>query len=321
MKQAHNDIGKTDGAPRGQCQSGCPSSPEFSQPAPLGMEDEGEREPTTAFLDELLAEGSDLGEGPLAGSSVALPQLTFQRHGQPLDANIVPSDSIGELCPVPITDESSIHPANTPRRRKRKLPLSSTMPPKCQPFIGRTALLSQMYDYFLGSSSLEPGSSTDTNVPRVIWIYGPGGIGKTQLALEYCSRSLSKYDIILWINASTRPSLGRSFHDCAIMQDLIEGRVDQNHLESRIRLLKWLESSRIRWLLVLDAIDECFYEEIVSLLPQHGAGSILISSQIQPAVQPAVPRIQYIKDSTIQPRRGHGFPPCTAPRGRCTKAW
>jgi hypothetical protein len=51
-------------------------------------------------------------------------------------------------------------------------------------------------------------------LPFVI-LSGMGGVGKTQIALEYCYRHASDYDVILWLHAENRLSLERSMRDAA----------------------------------------------------------------------------------------------------------
>jgi hypothetical protein len=65
-------------------------------------------------------------------------------------------------------------------------------------FVGRTATLAEIDRAF----------DHETTNPTVVVLTGIGGQGKTQIALEYCKRSMSKYRAIFWINTYT--------HDCAM---------------------------------------------------------------------------------------------------------
>jgi NB-ARC domain len=259
------------------------------------IEGQAREELTPTILDELSTRESDLPKRPLNEASVIVPAISFSRRNQLLATDTIRNDVVADISTITITDESKTSAANTPRRRKRRLPLSSTMPPKCQYFIGRAAELDEISRYLLGSRFSEPGTSIDASVPRVICVSGMGGTGKTQLALEYCSRSLARYDTVLWINASTRSSLGRSFHDCAMLQGLVEGRVHRNHLESRDRVLSWCASSSKPWLLVLDALDECFENTLSSFVPRKGVGSVILTSRRELAVQGTMQHIEYIQ--------------------------
>jgi hypothetical protein len=46
-------------------------------------------------------------------------------------------------------------------------------------------------------------------------LYGLGGIGKTQLTIEYIRRYKEKYTAIFWLNANDQDSLKLSFRDVA----------------------------------------------------------------------------------------------------------
>lgn len=46
-------------------------------------------------------------------------------------------------------------------------------------------------------------------------LHGLGGIGKTQLAIEYIRRHKEKYTAIFWLNANDQDSLKLSFRDVA----------------------------------------------------------------------------------------------------------
>ena len=77
-------------------------------------------------------------------------------------------------------------------------------------FVGREKLLERIAEVH-SPSTVKPGQ------PRVAILIGMGGQGKTQLALEYCRRSQrsGSYNSILWINASSKVSISRSFEEIA----------------------------------------------------------------------------------------------------------
>jgi hypothetical protein len=262
-------------------------------------EGQAREELAPTILDEFSALASDLSERPLDEASVTVPAISFCRQNQLLTAHTLRNDVVADITTIKINDQSKTSVFKTPRRRERSLPLSNTMPPKCQHFIGRAAELDEMSRYLLDSLFSEPGTSTGARVPKVICISGIGGTGKTQLALEYCSRSLACYDTVMWINASTRSSLGCSFHDCAMLQGLVEARVDQTHFESRDRLLNWCASTSKSWLLMLDGLDECFENDLSSFVPQRGTGSVIFTSQRELAVQGTIQHIKHIRASQI----------------------
>lgn len=71
-------------------------------------------------------------------------------------------------------------------------------------------------DYFVGRVgnllSIESVLLPFTAVKRkVVFLYGLGGIGKSQLAIEYAKKHRSDYSIVLWLNAKTEDTLMQSF--------------------------------------------------------------------------------------------------------------
>lgn len=78
------------------------------------------------------------------------------------------------------------------------------------------------------------------NEPRSCAIHGIGGVGKTQLALEYTYRYRSSYQAIFWLRAENAVELLDSFssigNKLGIIDDVNEGR--------RVsRILDWLETT------------------------------------------------------------------------------
>ena len=57
---------------------------------------------------------------------------------------------------------------------------------------------------------------------RSFALYGMGGVGKTQIALQYAHRNREKYDAILWVMANTTISIGQSFTDIARTLGLVK---------------------------------------------------------------------------------------------------
>jgi hypothetical protein len=72
---------------------------------------------------------------------------------------------------------------------------------------------------------------------------GIGGIGKTQVALEYCYRYQTHYDLIYWLAAESGPSADIAFGELAKPLCLVTIE-NANDLAARTRrILDWLKSS------------------------------------------------------------------------------
>jgi len=106
---------------------------------------------------------------------------------------------------------------------------------------------------------------------------GLGGIGKTQIAVEYAYRYQDHYQAIFWINASTREVLSADFAAIAALLDLPEQHEQDRDIVVRA-VKRWL-TTHIGWLLILDNVDEP--EMIVDFLPVHTTGDVLLTTRLQ----------------------------------------
>jgi hypothetical protein len=79
----------------------------------------------------------------------------------------------------------------------------STIPEAAQ-FVARQTELTEMYRLLHGHKTRS-----------AVVLHGLGGIGKTQLAIEYVRRHKEKYTAIFWLNANDEDSLRLSFRGVA----------------------------------------------------------------------------------------------------------
>ena len=132
-------------------------------------------------------------------------------------------------------------------------------------------------------------NSTQSSQTRILALNGLGGMGKTQIALEYLYRTSSLYQNILWLNASSREVL--STEVSALSEKLALSRKDREDEEQLFAALKrWLQN-HAAWLLVLDHIDDIAL--IDELVPSQSNGHVLLTTHTQavgeiPSVIPIV---------------------------------
>lgn len=109
-------------------------------------------------------------------------------------------------------------------------------------------------------------------------ISGLGGIGKTQIAVEYAYRSREHYQAMFWVTAASRDALISDFVMLAALLGLPERDEQDQHLVVRAVKL-WLATTNVRWLLILDNVDDL--EMLAEFLPAQGIGDVLMTTRLQ----------------------------------------
>ncbi|SFW79240.1 FxSxx-COOH system tetratricopeptide repeat protein [Amycolatopsis australiensis] len=134
-------------------------------------------------------------------------------------------------------------------------------------FIGRGDLLRALHG--------ELSKSTRTAVlPGAL--HGMGGIGKSQIAVEYVYRHAEEYDLIWWIPSENPSEIQASLVKLAKRLDLpVEQSVD-TAVPAVLETLGSGEPYR-RWLLVFDNADRP--EDVREFWPRRGEGHILVTSR------------------------------------------
>jgi tetratricopeptide (TPR) repeat protein/transcriptional regulator with XRE-family HTH domain len=136
-------------------------------------------------------------------------------------------------------------------------------------FTGRENILSNLYAMLQNSQSAA--------LTQAQAISGLGGIGKTQIAIEYAYRYLDEYQAILWVTASSREAFTADFVKLAALLDLPEQyEQDQEFMVSAVK--RWLSTHK-RWLLILDNVDNL--EMLADFLPVHSSGDVLLTTRLQ----------------------------------------
>ncbi|HRQ41353.1 MAG TPA: FxSxx-COOH system tetratricopeptide repeat protein, partial [Chloroflexota bacterium] len=109
-------------------------------------------------------------------------------------------------------------------------------------------------------------------------ITGLGGVGKTQLALEYIYRHAAAYDVVWWLRADEETTLAADVAGLAVA--LGEHSRDNPDQQAGINAARrWLAQTDKRWLLLVDNADELPPGALEAYLPVDGNGHILVTSR------------------------------------------
>jgi hypothetical protein len=136
-----------------------------------------------------------------------------------------------------------------------------------------------------------------TNRRNVVVVHGLGGIGKTQLAVEFARKHQRRFSAIFWLDGSSEASLKQSFVDMAQRLRKARGTIDSAELPSQVAVeadvalrecQQWLcVSSNTHWLIILDNVDRDHHDkddsqayDVRKYFPHADHGSILITSRL-----------------------------------------
>ncbi len=155
----------------------------------------------------------------------------------------------------------------TPDRQKSKPKHICNIPFQRNPFFtGRESLIEDLH------AALKEKHSAALSQQA---IYGLGGIGKTQTAVEYAYRYKKEYEHILWIASEKKADILTSFGEIATLLNLpVKDQQDQSVIVKGV--INWMEDHE-NWLLIFDNADKP--ELLESFLPHGENGSILITSR------------------------------------------
>ena len=150
-------------------------------------------------------------------------------------------------------------------------------------FTGRDAVLTEL------TTALRSG-----NAPvQPLAIIGMGGIGKTQIAVEYAYCSQEDYQAVLWAQADTREGLISAFVTAARLLNLPE-KDEQDQNIAVAAFLEWMKTHS-KWLLILDNVED--RTMVSGFIPPAHDGHIILTTRVQAMSQLA----QRFEVETLQP--------------------
>jgi hypothetical protein len=164
------------------------------------------------------------------------------------------------------SDSETSDPVPPEPRFPKSIPQVWNTPARNASFTGRNDVLDKLRDQLLGSSQA-------VVLPRAL--YGYGGVGKTQVALEYAHRYMAEYDVVWWVPAEQQELINPAFAELA---SRLERPVGDNIIGAAqaAREALRLGTPYARWLLIFDNADDPV--DIKAYFPA-GPGHILVTSR------------------------------------------
>jgi hypothetical protein len=141
----------------------------------------------------------------------------------------------------------------------------TNLPARNRGFIGRADLLERL--------QRELRARSGAAATQAMAIHGLGGVGKTQLVLEYAHWHAAEYELIWWIPAQRTTTAVAALARLARQLGL-QDQADQDEMVAE--LFDELRR-RDRWLLIYDDADTP--EQLEPLLPPGGDGHVLVTSR------------------------------------------
>ena len=185
------------------------------------------------------------------------------------------------------------------------LPFHTIPLPRNTRFFGRTESLEVIDEYFASTSSVSGTHS--------LALYGMGGVGKTQTALEYAWKKQGEYDVVLWVPAEEEITLQQALSHVALKELNLNGADATSHKQNAVLMMQWLRTTgkllfhktRLRkvqhnWLILyIDARWLLIYDNVETPLifttywPVSDHGRILITTlKLGLTTQPIARRIE-----------------------------
>ncbi|HET8844368.1 MAG TPA: tetratricopeptide repeat protein [Ktedonobacteraceae bacterium] len=160
----------------------------------------------------------------------------------------------------------------------RLLPTLHNLPAVRNPyFTGRAEILAELHGQIVSGC----------RVALTQAISGLGGIGKTQLALEYVYRYQKAHTHLFWISADSLETLTREF--CSLARDLELPEKDENDPSKVVRAVqRWLREY-VDWLLILDNIEDLSL--VNKFVPAGCLGAVVLTTRRQ-VTEPVAQRLE-----------------------------
>jgi|SRR5450755_3774146 tetratricopeptide (TPR) repeat protein len=186
-------------------------------------------------------------------------------------SNASSPDKSQQETPLPPVDVSFTMSIEEEQQNANHDPIWYVPYKRNQFFTSREEILQDLRATFMKS---KPSDATTIRV-----LSGLGGIGKTQVAIEYAYRHREDYHTVFWVRADSLETL---FADFVYFADLLQlpGRQRQEQKYTLNAVKYWLETNT-SWLLILDNVEDL--RMVHEYLPSTPRGHILLTTRTQVA--------------------------------------
>ena len=169
---------------------------------------------------------------------------------------------------LPPEQASEVSPGGTGEERK---PIHNLPFPPNPAFTGRDAELKRLDE--------ELQKRVEMPVTQTVAVHGLGGVGKTQLAVEYAWKHLDDYDAVFWVKADSPEALDGGLAALASWLRLPEARERKQAVQTEA-VLGWLHRHEC-WLPIADNADtDEAARALCDRLPPSLRGQVLVTSRI-----------------------------------------
>jgi tetratricopeptide (TPR) repeat protein len=204
-----------------------------------------------------------VGEVPLTGPFADRTVIDLTRR----DASQAREELLRTLGHPAGTPEHPADPSVREPRFPRAIPPVWNVPTRNAAFTGRNEVLEKLRDQLASSSQA---------VVLPLALHGLGGVGKTQVALEYAHRYMADYDVVWWVSAEQREMINPALAELAARLPGL--RVGDSVTEAAMAAREALRlgSPFSHWLLIFDNAGDP--DELASFIP-GGPGHVLVTSR------------------------------------------
>jgi hypothetical protein len=159
-------------------------------------------------------------------------------------------------------------------------------------FIGRDDALNELH-----RAAFSSDGERDRRMTKTIVVTGTGGIGKSQLVIEFIHMYREKFQSVLWISCASEDSILNGFEAAALeLKTHLKGNEKSRKLltdfetakssetkrkPAAVQLVqKWLSQTKnSNWLVVFDGLDTLDGLRVEEYLPETHAGHVIITSR------------------------------------------